>query len=188
MERKNIYTGICILVLIIILSTAAICNSCGLLPVADSDDGSTLTSGSPVKITETTDDEGSHEGSSEKTDGTDISDETNDTGNPNPSDEKRIPDSPDETATDSSPDISSDDSGDDSQATESTASDNEAPTINLEIYEGPSYSAVDDICYYRIRADVTGKPEPDIVFDRDDSNGALGPDKVHINANFNNIL
>ena len=171
MERKNIYTGICILVLIIIFSTAAICNSCGLLPVPGSDGGSTLA----------TDNNGSPEESSEKTDGTDISDETDDTGNSNPSDETITPDSPDVSATDSSPDISSDDSADDSQATESTASGNEAPTINLVIYEGPSYSAVDDICYYRIKADTTGKPEPDIVFDRDDSNGTLGQDKVQIN-------
>ena len=171
MERKNIYTGICILVLIIIFSTAAICNSCGLLPVTGSDDGSTLA----------TDNNGSPEESSEKTDDTDISDETDDTGNSNPSDETITTDSPDVSATDSSPDISSDDSVDDSQATESTASGNEAPTINLVIYEGPSYSAVDDICYYRIKADTTGKPKPDIVFNRDDSNGAWGPDKVQIN-------
>jgi len=171
MERKNIYTGICILVLIIIFSTAAICNSCGLLPVTGSDAGSTLA----------TDNNGSPEESSEKTDGTDISDETDDTINPVTSDETTTPDPPDVTATESVPDISSEGSTDDSQVPETTASGNEAPAINLVIYEGPSYSAADDVCYYRIRADVSGKPVPDIVFNRDDSNGALGPYKTQVN-------
>ncbi len=56
----------------------------------------------------------------------------------------------------------------------------EAPTIELKIYEGPIL-AVDGVCYYRIRADVTGKPNPDIVFSRDDSDGAWLPKKVQIN-------
>ncbi|HAJ96063.1 MAG TPA: hypothetical protein DCP02_07510 [Actinobacteria bacterium] len=65
-----------------------------------------------------------------------------------------------------------DDDGDDGEA--------EAPTIDLVIYEGPILSA-DGVCYYRIRADVTGKPSPDVVFSRDDSDGAWLPKKVQIN-------
>ncbi len=65
-----------------------------------------------------------------------------------------------------------DDDGDDGEA--------EAPTIDLVIYEGPILSA-DGVCYYRIRADVTGKPNPDVVFSRDDSDGAWLPKKVQIN-------
>ncbi len=65
-----------------------------------------------------------------------------------------------------------DDDGDDGEA--------EAPTIDLVIYEGPILSA-DGVCYYRIRADVTGEPNPDVVFSRDDSNGAWLPKKVQIN-------
>jgi len=55
------------------------------------------------------------------------------------------------------------------------------PTIELEVYEGPIYSPTDDICYYRIRAIVTGEPYPVIDFSKDDSLGSLGPDKAQIN-------
>ena len=57
----------------------------------------------------------------------------------------------------------------------------EAPTIELIIYEGPIYSSGDDVCYYRIKADVTGEPNPDIDFSKDDSSGAWGSKKVQIN-------
>jgi len=59
----------------------------------------------------------------------------------------------------------------------------EAPTINLEIYEGPTYSSSDNICYYRIKATVTGKPTPTVEFSKDDSGGAWGSKKVQINLN-----
>jgi hypothetical protein len=65
--------------------------------------------------------------------------------------------------------------------TKTTATEKEAPTIKLEIYEGPTYSQADDICYYRIKATVTGKPTPTINFSKDDSNGAWGKNKVQIN-------
>ena len=64
---------------------------------------------------------------------------------------------------------------------ETTATENEAPTIKLEIYEGPTYSATDDICYYRVKATVTGKPSPQVEFSKDDSGGAWGSKKVQIN-------
>ena len=59
----------------------------------------------------------------------------------------------------------------------------EAPTINLEVYEGPTYSSTDDVCYYRIKANVTGIPTPSVEFSKDDSNGAWGSKKVQINLN-----
>ena len=34
----------------------------------------------------------------------------------------------------------------------------EAPTIELQIYEGPVYSQADNVCYYRVKAIVTGYP------------------------------
>ncbi len=55
------------------------------------------------------------------------------------------------------------------------------PTISLKIYEGPVYSKSDDICYYRIIADISGEPFPEIAFSKDDSLGSLGPGKVQIN-------
>ncbi|MCJ7666648.1 MAG: hypothetical protein MUO59_07935 [Actinobacteria bacterium] len=48
----------------------------------------------------------------------------------------------------------------------------EAPTIELEIYEGPLYSQSDNICFCRIKANVTGTPSPNVEFSRDDSDGA----------------
>ncbi|MCL5071414.1 MAG: PKD domain-containing protein [Actinobacteria bacterium] len=71
------------------------------------------------------------------------------------------------------------------QTEETSATDqstgNEAPTIKLEIYEGPTYSAADDICFYRVKAVVTGKPAPTVKFSKDDSNGAWGTKKTQIN-------
>jgi hypothetical protein len=58
---------------------------------------------------------------------------------------------------------------------------NIAPSIKLEIYEGPLYSKADDICYYRVGAIVTGKPYPKISFSKDDSLGWLGSEKTQVN-------
>ena len=66
-------------------------------------------------------------------------------------------------------------------ATETTAAQKTAPTIKLEIYEGPTYSAADNVCYYRIKANVTGNPSPEVAFSKDDSGGAWGADRVQIN-------
>ncbi len=54
-------------------------------------------------------------------------------------------------------------------------------TISIRVYEGPLYSKADDICYYRIIADISGEPFPELTFSKDDSFGSLGPDKVQIN-------
>ena len=56
-----------------------------------------------------------------------------------------------------------------------------SPSISLEVYEGPIYSKADDVCFYRIKAETTGDPEPDIVWNKDDSGGAWGKKKVQIN-------
>ena len=66
-------------------------------------------------------------------------------------------------------------------ATETTAATAVAPTIKLEIYEGPTYSPADNVCYYRIKATVTGSPVPTIAFSKDDSGGVWGTDRVQIN-------
>ena len=59
------------------------------------------------------------------------------------------------------------------------------PTITLEIFEGPTYSAGDDICYYRIKATVIGEPAPTVSFSKDDSGGVWGPLKTQINLKRN---
>ena len=66
-------------------------------------------------------------------------------------------------------------------ATETTAAPKEAPTIKLEIYEGPTYSPADNVCYYRIKASVTGNPVPTIAFSKDDSDRTLGTSRCQIN-------
>ncbi|MCL5072240.1 MAG: hypothetical protein M1308_15315 [Actinobacteria bacterium] len=68
--------------------------------------------------------------------------------------------------------------------TEETAASG-APTINLEIFEGPTYSAGDDICYYRVKAIVTGDPVPAVSFSKDDSAGVWGPLKAQVNLTRN---
>ena len=57
----------------------------------------------------------------------------------------------------------------------------EAPTLTLEVYEGPTYSASDDVCYYRIKAIVSGNPAPDVEFSKDDSSGAWGDYIAQVN-------
>ena len=64
---------------------------------------------------------------------------------------------------------------------EEAEEEKEAPTITLEIYEGPTYSPDDGVCYYRIKATVTGNPSPDVDFSKDDSNGAWGDKKTQVN-------
>lgn len=56
-----------------------------------------------------------------------------------------------------------------------------APTMELQIYEGPIYDAASITCYYRIRAIVTGSPTPTIEFSKDDSIGSLGYGKTQVN-------
>ena len=37
----------------------------------------------------------------------------------------------------------------------------------------------DDICYYRVKAIVTGKPSPTVKFSKDDSGGVFGVQRKH---------
>ncbi len=57
----------------------------------------------------------------------------------------------------------------------------EAPTIELEILGDPTYMPDDDICYYRVKATVTGDPFPDITWSKDDSDSAWGDDIAQVN-------
>jgi hypothetical protein len=51
-------------------------------------------------------------------------------------------------------------------ATESVAT---KPTISLAIIEGPIYSPADDVCFYRVRATVTGNPGPNVSWSKNDT-------------------
>ncbi|HEY4662508.1 MAG TPA: hypothetical protein VIH07_02385 [Candidatus Humimicrobiaceae bacterium] len=55
------------------------------------------------------------------------------------------------------------------------------PTISISIYEGPTYNPADGVCYYRVKATVTGSPSPDVDWSKDDSNSAWGTRKAQIN-------
>jgi hypothetical protein len=65
-------------------------------------------------------------------------------------------------------------------------SDKETPAISLEISEGPFYSAADDVCYWRVKANVTGSPTPKITWSTDYSNGTLGKDIAQVNLTRDN--
>jgi len=70
---------------------------------------------------------------------------------------------------------------DDDSDTDDTDAEKEAPTLSLEVYEGPIYSAADDICYWRVKANLTGSPNPTISWSRDNSNGSFGNKKAQVN-------
>lgn len=55
------------------------------------------------------------------------------------------------------------------------------PTVDLKIVEGPEYSAVDDVCFYRVEAEVAGNPAPDIEWSKDDSNSSYGDNIAQVN-------
>ncbi len=69
------------------------------------------------------------------------------------------------------------------ETTEETTGALSTPTISLEIYIGPEYSSADNVCFYRVKANVTGNPTPTIEFNKDDSLGAWGPNKAQVNLN-----
>jgi len=57
----------------------------------------------------------------------------------------------------------------------------EPPLIILKIHSGPFYTDSGDICYYRIIAEVTGNPLPEVEFSKDDSLGNWGPFICQVN-------
>jgi len=55
------------------------------------------------------------------------------------------------------------------------------PVLVLEIIEGPVILEDNSLCYYRIKAKVSGNPAPKISFSKDDSNGAWGENISQVN-------
>jgi len=76
----------------------------------------------------------------------------------------------------------------DSDTTQSSQadSDNAAPTISLAISEGPTYSAADDVCWWRVKATVTGSPAPTIIWSQDVSNSSFGKNIAQVNLTRDN--
>ncbi|MBN2072531.1 MAG: hypothetical protein JW770_01125 [Actinobacteria bacterium] len=56
----------------------------------------------------------------------------------------------------------------------------EAPTVKLEIYDGPDYSETGNMCYYRVEAITTGSPDPEIEFDDEDNVSPIGSGRVEV--------
>jgi len=57
----------------------------------------------------------------------------------------------------------------------------EKPSVKLNIINGPEYAQDGLICYYWVKAEVTGNPAPQVDFSKDDSKGSLGGKIVQIN-------
>ncbi|MBN1298958.1 MAG: PKD domain-containing protein [Actinobacteria bacterium] len=55
-----------------------------------------------------------------------------------------------------------------------------APTISIAVIEGPMYSPADGVCYYRIRATVTGTPAPVVAWSKNDTS-SYGPYVAQVN-------
>ncbi len=57
----------------------------------------------------------------------------------------------------------------------------QAPEISLQIISGPEYAQENQVCFYRVRANVIGEPFPQIKFNKDDSNSAWGLNVAQVN-------
>jgi len=79
--------------------------------------------------------------------------------------------------------------GIESMSTENSQQNNEEvlekPSVKLSIIQGPEYAQDGVICYYRVKAEVTGNPAPRIIFSKDDSNGTWGSNIAQINLTQN---
>ena len=55
------------------------------------------------------------------------------------------------------------------------------PTLKIFISEGPTVIQENELCYYRVKAIVTGNPVPVVKFSKDDSSGAWGGNIAQVN-------
>jgi len=155
MKKNRLYIVLAILIAIALFATSAICTQC---------------SGSGLGELETSGGEDS--GSEEEVVGEDA--DAEDTSG---SEEEEVTE--DEESSEEEEESAEEEAEEEEE--EQTQSTLEEPTIELEVYEGPIYSQADDVCYWRVRAIVTGVPTPVVEFNRDDSNGAWGSKKAQIN-------
>jgi len=151
MKKNKLHIFITILIIISLFSFAAVCNQCATATEEEKTD----VGEEEVTEEETTGEEESIEDKEEATEEeTDTTEEDTEEG------EEEAEEEAEEEVTDE---------------------ENEAPAISLEIYEGPLYSSADDVCYWRVKAIITGKPSPTVEFNRDDSGGAWGSKKAQVN-------
>jgi len=153
MKKNKLYLLISIITLICFFGTAALCNQCAADTVEETD--STIGEDEITSEETAKEEEETPESEEEETEEEEPSEEEEETSEEEPSEEE--------------------------EETSEQEEQKEAPTITLEIYEGPIYSSADDVCYYRIKAIVTGNPTPAVVFSKDDSGGAWGSKKAQVN-------
>jgi hypothetical protein len=94
-----------------------------------------------------------------------------------------ISDEPVETAVegDDTPDNMEEESPEESEEESEETEEKAAPTIELEIYQNATLEG--GVCYWRVRAIVTGDPTPEIEWNKDDSLGSLGDKIAQVNLN-----
>jgi hypothetical protein len=56
-----------------------------------------------------------------------------------------------------------------------------SPEISLQVISGPEYAQENQVCFYRVKANINGEPFPQIKFNKDDSNGAWGLNVAQVN-------
>ena len=157
MKKKKIYLMLAILTTLILFTTVAICNGCAVQPREE-------------LVSET-----EKEPTKEET-----SEEVEEAAEEGPSSEEEEEEIVQEEITEEAEEPSEE------EVTEETSEEEAGeelspPTINLKIYYGPEFSPYDAVCYYRIEAEVTGNPTPEVEFSKDDSFGAWGNRKCQVN-------
>jgi len=157
MKKKKIYIILSILTTLVLFTTAALCNWCAVQPreelVSETEEEPT-----EEEITEEVEEAAEEESTGEE--GGEIGEATEE----EPEEEEPTEEASTEEA-----------------AGESAEEELSPPTIDLEIYYGPDFSPYDAVCYYRIEAEVTGNPTPEVEFSKDDSFGAWGERKCQVN-------
>jgi hypothetical protein len=167
-KKNKLFLSISIFALVILFGTSATCNMCGMSLSSKTTTSTVVDTESAIASTEAAE---SKETVAETTDKEEAKDTT----------KEKVTDTTKSSSTDTTKSSSTD-------TTKSSSTDPQAvaPTITLQIYEGPTYSQADDVCYYRIEAIVTGSPSPTVTFSKDDSNGSLGSKKVQVNLTKSN--
>ncbi len=56
-----------------------------------------------------------------------------------------------------------------------------APQVSLQVMSGPEYAQENQVCFYRVKANINGEPFPQIKFNKDDSNSAWGLNVAQVN-------
>jgi len=153
MNKRSLFMIILVLLVVLIFSIAAACNGCGKKVTIDLSG-----MGAAGSTEQDSDNQESNTGSSDDT----TSDSQNDSSS------QEAPQEADDQESDPPQD-----NDDEKELSE--------PTIELSIYKDATYSPEDDVCFYRVKATVTGNPRPDIKWSKDDSHSSFGDDITQVN-------